>query len=212
MLAFLLTWDHGLHLYTVQNPLPRAWCHPQWTESSHLRHQDNPSGMSIGRLSKQCSYMVGVWVSVLNFLNDGPWPGSQIFSLLQIVFFKIVFVTAKGNELERMWTGKYLQLLWLLSNFPISRFLQICVVCVLIEALFTNFSLRMACLSCQFCFHLIPTQLFVVFNHVFLAVTATVLVMASLEMIIVGTFLVFLMLHLCSQAGGWFYCQHLIID
>lgn len=59
MLAFLLTSDHGLHLYTAQNPLPRAWCHPQWAESSHLRHQDNPSGMSIGRLSKQCSYMVG---------------------------------------------------------------------------------------------------------------------------------------------------------
>lgn len=155
-LAHLRSWSP---LYTVQNPLPRAWCHPQWTESSHLRHQDNPSGMSIGRLSKQCSYMVGVWVSALNFLSDGPWPGSQIFSLLQIVFFKNSLCHSKRKQTR---TGKYLQLLWLLSNFPISRFLQICVVCVLIEALFTNFSLRMACLSCQFCFHQIPTQLFVV--------------------------------------------------
>lgn len=150
MLAFLLTSDHGLHLYTAQNPLPRAWCHPQWAESSHLRHQDNPLRMSIGWLSKQCSYMVGAWVSALNFLNDGPWPGSQIFSPLpQIVFFKIVFVTAKGNKLEQMWTGKYLQLLWLLSKFLVSRFLQIPVVWVFIETLLTNFPSRMAQLRCQ---------------------------------------------------------------
>lgn len=134
--------------------------------------------------------MVGAWIPPVNFLNDGPWPGSvsQIFSP-QIVFFKVVFVTAKGNKLEHMWTGKYLQLLWLLSNFPVSRFLQIRVVCVLIETLFTNFPLRMACLSCQLLLSpVFNPALCGLNNHGFLAETATALIIASLETIFVGTF------------------------